>query len=329
MTVPAAQDGGPGETPRPKNFGLLGVGGYVAPRHLEAIAKTGNKLVAACDPSDSVGVIDRYFLDAKFFTEVERFDRFLEKQRRQSEAERVHYLSICSPNYLHDAHVRLALRVGANAICEKPLVINPWNLDQLAELEAEGGGRVYNVLQLRLLPSLVALRERIAARKDRASVVLSYVTRRGRWYHSSWKGDEAKSGGLPTNIGIHLFDLLLWIFGPAQRWEVHARQPDRWAGFLELEKADVRWLLSTRIEDLPDEVREAGKPAYRAMTMDGENIEFSPGFTDLHTRVYEDLLGGGGFGIDDARPSIDLCYRIRTTVDTDPGATRLHPLLRR
>ncbi|MEO0323898.1 MAG: Gfo/Idh/MocA family oxidoreductase [Myxococcota bacterium] len=312
-----------------KNFGLLGVGGYVAPRHLKAIAETGNRLMAACDPSDSVGVMDSYFLDAKFFTEVERFDRFLEKQRRKSDAERVHYISVCSPNYLHDAHVRLALRTGAHAICEKPLVINPWNLDQLAELEAEGKGRVFSVLQLRLLPSLVALRGRVAQRRDRARVVLSYVTRRGRWYQTSWKGDAAKSGGLPTNIGIHLFDLLLWIFGPAQRWEVHAAQPDRWAGFLELEKADVSWLLSTRIEDLPGDVRSAGKPAFRSMTMDGEAIEFSPGFTDLHTRVYEDVLSGGGFGLEDARPSIDLCHRIRTTVETDPKPDRAHPLLRR
>ena len=312
-----------------KNFGLLGVGGYVAPRHLRAIAEPGNTLVAACDPNDSVGVMDSYFLDAKFFTEVERFARFLEKQRRKSDAERVHYISVCSPNYLHDAHVRLALRVGAHAICEKPLVINPWNLEQLVELEAEGPGRVFSVLQLRLLPSLVALRERVAARSDRARVELSYVTRRGRWYQTSWKGDEAKSGGLPTNIGIHLFDLLLWIFGPAQRWEVHAARPDRWAGFLELEKADVSWLLSTRIEDLPDDVRDAGKPAFRSMPMDGEAIEFSPGFTDLHTRVYEDVLAGGGFGLEEARPSIDLCYRIRTTVETTAASARLHPLLRR
>ena len=310
----------------PKNFALLGAAGFVAPRHLRAIAQTGNRLVAACDPHDSVGVLDSYSLYAKFFTEFERFDRHLEKLRRRGDDERLHYLSICSPNYLHDAHVRLALRIGADAICEKPLVINPWNLDQLAELEAETGSRVHTVFQLRHLPSLVALREQARSAAARSDVVLSYVTRRGAWYGVSWKGSEAKSGGLPTNIGIHLFDLLQWIFGPASRCEVHANDPDRWSGFLELQGADVRFYLSTRERDLPAASRAAGEPAFRSITVDGEEIEFSTGFTDLHTRVYEDVLGGGGHGIEDARPSIELAHRIRTTPPTQPGARR-HPLL--
>jgi UDP-N-acetyl-2-amino-2-deoxyglucuronate dehydrogenase len=309
-----------------KNFALLGVAGFVAPRHLTAIHNTGNRLVAACDPHDSVGVLDSTFLDAKFFTEFERFDRHLEKLRRRGEEERLHYLSICSPNYLHDAHVRLALRIGADAICEKPLVINPWNLDQLAELEEETGSRVFSVLQLRLLPTLIALREQVKTRTSRADVVLSYVTRRGAWYGASWKGSEAKSGGLPTNIGIHFFDLLQWIFGATHRCEVHLKEPDRWSGFLELDQADVRWLLSTRIDDLPAESRAAGKPAFRSITLDGEEIEFSGGFGDLHTRVYEDILAGGGFGIEDCRPSIELAYRIRSSAHAMPGE-HVHPML--
>ncbi|MEZ4337598.1 MAG: Gfo/Idh/MocA family oxidoreductase [Sandaracinaceae bacterium] len=308
------------------NFALIGAAGFVAPRHLNAIKTTGHRLVAACDPHDAVGVLDRYFLDAKFFSEVERFDRFLEKARRQGEEQRVHYLSVCSPNYLHDAHVRLALRVHASAICEKPLVINPWNLDQLAELERESEGRVYNVLQLRLLPQLKALREKVLTQDRRADVVLSYVTRRGPWYRISWKGSEAKSGGLPTNIGVHFFDLLQWIFGEVSRCSVHLAEPDRWSGFLELKRADVRWYLSTRHQDLPAETVAQDKPAFRSLTIDGEEIEFSPGFTDLHTAVYEDILAGGGFGIEDARPSVELAHRIRTTAATPAGATA-HPFL--
>ena len=316
----------PSDPSSARNFALLGVAGYVAPRHLQAIAGTGNRLVAACDPNDSVGVLDRYFLDARFFTEYERFDRHLEKLRRRGDDERVHYVSICSPNYLHDAHARLALRVGANAICEKPLVINPWNLDQLAELEQETGSKVFNVLQLRLLPKLQELREKVRSRKTRADVVLSYVTRRGPWYHISWKGSEEKSGGLPTNIGIHFFDLLQWLFGGASRCDVHVAEPDRWSGYLELERADVRWYLSTRYQDLPAETIAEGKPAFRSLTLDGEEIEFSPGFTDLHTLVYQDILDGGGFGLEEARPSIELAYRIRTT---KPVAARgaAHPFL--
>lgn len=308
------------------NFALLGVAGFVAPRHLQAIRATGHRLVAACDPHDAVGVLDRYFLDAKFFSEVERFDRFLERARRSGDAQRVHYVSVCTPNYLHDAHVRLALRVHASAICEKPLVINPWNLDQLAELERESEGRVYTVLQLRLLPQLEELRRRVRERAQRADVVLTYVTRRGPWYAISWKGSVEKSGGLPTNIGIHFFDLLQWIFGSVSRCAVHLAEPDRWSGLLELERADVRWYLSTRAQDLPARALEEDRPAYRSLTMDGEEIEFSPGFTDLHTAVYQDILAGGGFGIEDARPSVELAHRIRTTATTTPRGTA-HPFL--
>jgi UDP-N-acetyl-2-amino-2-deoxyglucuronate dehydrogenase len=311
-----------------RNFALLGAAGFVAPRHLRAIADTGNDLVAACDPHDAAGVLDDYFLGAKFFTEFERFDRHLEKLRRGPPAERVHYVSVCSPNYLHDAHVRLALRVGASAICEKPLVINPWNLDQLAEIERESEGKVHTVLQLRLLPPLKALHERTRTAERRADVVLTYITRRGSWYHTSWKGVEEKSGGLPTNIGIHFFDLLLWLFGAPRRSDVHLRERDRWAGFLELERADVRWYLSTRYSDLPDEVRAKKSPAFRSLTLDGSELDFSSGFTDLHTRVYQDVLEGGGFGLEDARPSIELAHRIRTAHAVDAGS-RAHPMLAR
>ncbi len=310
-----------------KNFALLGVGGFVAPRHLQAIQSTGNELLAACDPNDSVGVLDRHFLDTKFFTEVERFDRFLEKRKRMSEAERVHYLSICTPNYLHDAHVRLALRVGADAICEKPVVINPWNLDQLAELEHESGKRVYTVLQLRHLPAMQELKQRLQAGvAKRAQIDLSYVTRRGPWYQISWKGDESKSGGLALNIGIHLFDLLLWLFGGVERTELHLREPDRWAGYIQLKNADVRWHLSTRPQDLPETTQLAGQSAYRSLTMDGEELEFSTGFTDLHTRVYEEILAGRGCGLESARPSVELVYRLRSATTCAPG-DRGHPAL--
>ena len=309
------------------NFGMLGVGGFVAPRHLRAIADTGNRLLAACDRNDSVGVLDSFFPEAKFFTEVERFDRFLEKQRRKPESERIHYLSICTPNYLHDAHVRLALRVGAHAICEKPLVTSPWNLDQLVDLERETGARVYTVLQLRLLPALEELRQKVLSRKDRARVVLTYVTRRGPWYHASWKGDADKSGGLPMNIGIHFFDLLGWIFGGVRACRVHVADADRWSGTLELEKADVDWYLSVRRADLPAAHAAAGRAAFRSLTVDGAELEFSDGFTDLHTRVYRHVLEGRGFGIEEARASIDLAHRIRTA-PLSPAEESRHPMVR-
>lgn len=307
------------------NFAITGVAGYVAPRHLRAIRETGNRLVAAVDPHDSVGVLDQFFPEAAFFTEIERFDRHLEKLRRGAAGEKVDVVSVCSPNHLHDAHVRLALRVGADAICEKPLVLNPWNLDVLESLEAEYGRRVSTVLQLRVHPSLVALRDRIRASSGRRHRVrLSYVTARGTWYRYSWKGDVQRSGGVATNIGIHFFDLLLWLFGDAVRSEVHLAEPRRVAGFLELERADVQWFLSLDRNDLPAAVPE-GQTTFRSITVDGEEVEFSGGFRDLHTVVYERTLAGGGFGIADARPSIELVHRIRTADVTEHGEP--HPLV--
>ncbi len=309
-----------------KNFALMGAAGYVAPRHLKAIKDTGNRLLAACDPNDSVGVLDRYFLDSKFFTEVERFDRHLEKLKRRAPDERAHFVSICTPNYLHDAHVRLALRIGADAICEKPLVINPWNLDQIAEIERESEGRVYTTLQLRHLPSMIRLKEELATSTKRASIQLSYIARRGPWYQISWKGDEAKSGGLALNIGVHFFDLLLWLFGAAEKSEVHLREAERWSGAVQLKNADVQWYLSTRPEDLPKACWDQGKSAYRSLTIDGEELEFSRGFTDLHTRVYESILAGEGFGVESARPSVELVYRLRTA-QVVPHRGNAHPAL--
>jgi UDP-N-acetyl-2-amino-2-deoxyglucuronate dehydrogenase len=310
------------------NFAMTGVAGFVAPRHLKAINDTGHRLVAAVDPHDAVGVLDKYAFDVRFFTEIERFDRHLEKLRRGPEADRVDYVSVCSPNYLHDAHIRLALRVGAHVICEKPLVINPWNLDALQELEGETGRRVNTVLQLRLHPQLIALREKLtsAAAPDPHEVCLTYVTARGSWYDVSWKGSEERSGGLVTNIGIHFFDLLIWLFGGVAGCEVHLRDPRRLSGYLELERARVRWFLSSDIRDLPFTPEPGVKTTFRSITVDGQEIEFSEGFTDLHTRVYEASLAGRGFGIDDSRPSIELSYRIRQTAPVIV-AGHLHPML--
>lgn len=294
-----------------KNFALTGLAGYIAPRHLESIKKTGNRLVAAVDPNDSVGIIDSFFPEASFFTEVERFDRHLEKIRRENSGEAIDYLSICSPNNLHDAHIRLALRVGADAICEKPLVMNPWNLDVLQELEEEYGQRVWTILQLRLHPSMIEIKQRIenSTSKERKKVRLTYITSRGLWYHYSWKGDIDRSGGIGTNIGIHFFDMLMWFFGSVNHSELHIREKNRMGGFLELENADVEWYLSLESSDLPPEAE--GKRTFRSITIDDEEIEFSGGFTDLHTRVYEEVLQGNGFGIDDARPSIELVHKLR------------------
>ena len=310
------------------NFAMTGVAGFVAPRHLKAIKDTGNRLVAAVDPHDAVGVLDKYAFDVRFFTEIERFDRHLEKLRRGPDAGRVHYVSICSPNYLHDAHIRLALRVGADAICEKPLVISPWNLDALRELEQETGGRVNTVLQLRLHPQLIAIRETLTTERQAAphEVCRTYVTARGRWYDVSWKGSEERSGGLVTNIGIHLFDLLMWLFGPVTSCEVHLRDQRRVAGFLALERANVRWLLSAEMSDLPFQAEPGVRTTFRSIAIDGHDVEFSDGFADLHTRVYEEVLAGRGFGIEDSRPSIALSHRIRET-PADLVASRMHPML--
>jgi UDP-N-acetyl-2-amino-2-deoxyglucuronate dehydrogenase len=294
---------------------------------MQAIYDTDNTLLAAVDPHDCVGRLDSYFPDCRFFTEIERFDRFLEKRRRGPEEGRIHYVSICSPNYLHDAHVRLALRVQAHAICEKPLVISPWNLDALEELEAESGCRVYSVLQLRLIPALQALKRELDERRweKRAEVCLTYVTRRGAWYSTSWKGSMEKSGGVAMNIGIHFFDLLIWLFGSPERSEVHLRAPQKMSGLLELERARVRWFLSTDVNDLPGHVREAGKSAFRSLEFNGQEVEFSEGFTDLHTRVYEEVLAGRGCGIGDARPGIELVYSINQSDVV--GARYAHPFL--
>jgi UDP-N-acetyl-2-amino-2-deoxyglucuronate dehydrogenase len=307
---------------------MTGVAGFVAPRHLKAIKDTGHRLVAAVDPHDAVGVLDKYAFDVRFFTEIERFDRHLEKLRRGPEAERVDYVTVCSPNYLHDAHIRLALRVGAHVICEKPLVINPWNLDALQELERETDRRVYTVLQLRLHPQLIALRQKLmsASAATPHEVCLTYVTARGSWYDVSWKGSEERSGGLVTNIGIHFFDLLLWLFGSVVGCEVHVRDPRRLSGYLQLERARVRWFLSSDIRDLPFAPEPGVKTTFRSITVDGHEIEFSEGFTDLHTRVYEESLAGRGFGIDDSRSSIELSYRIRQTTPA-LVAEHLHPML--
>jgi len=296
-----------------KNFAITGVAGFVAPRHLEAIRATGNRLVAACDPHDSVGVLDRFAFDVRFFTEIERFDRHLEKLRRGPQEHRVDYLSICTPNYLHDAHIRMALRVGADAICEKPIVINPWNLDALQELERETGRRVWTILQLRLHPALIALKQRIAdgSPSHRYNVNLTYMTSRGRWYQVSWKGVKERSGGLATNIGIHFFDMLIWLFGAPVRACVHARDDWRTGGTLELARADVNWFMSADPADLPPEAKAGKKPTFRSITVDGQEVEFSEGFTELHTRSYEEILAGRGFGITDARPSIELAHRVR------------------
>lgn len=308
-----------------KQFVLVGAAGFVAPRHMKAIKDTGNQLVAIMDPNDSVGIIDSYFPEADFFVEFERFDRHVDKLRRRGK--KIDYVSICSPNYLHDAHIRFALRSQAHAICEKPLVLNPWNIDGLEELERETGKNVYNILQLRLHPSIIALKNRMAeGPKDRkAEVDLAYITSRGKWYFISWKGDVHKSGGIATNIGIHFFDMLIWIFGPVQKNVVHLMETDKAAGFLELENARVRWFLSVDAETLPGAQKEKGQRTFRSITVNGEELEFSGGFTDLHTASYQDILSGGGFRAAHARPSIETVHTIRNA--TPKGLTGdYHPL---
>jgi UDP-N-acetyl-2-amino-2-deoxyglucuronate dehydrogenase len=296
-----------------KNFALIGAAGYIAPRHMQAVKATGNRLVAAMDPSDSVGVIDSYFPEASFFTEFERFDRHLDKLRR-GDGGAADYISICSPNYLHDSHMRFALRSGADAICEKPLVLNPWNIDGLLEIEQSSGCSVSTILQLRVHPAIVALRERVLAEPaDRKHEVdLTYITARGLWYQHSWKGDAKKSGGIATNIGVHFFDMLHFIFGDIQSNVVHLSDPMRAGGYLEYEGARVRWFLSVDAADVPEPQRSAGQRTYRSITIDGEEIEFSGGFTDLHTRSYELILDGKGFGLEENRCAIATVAAIRT-----------------
>lgn len=294
-----------------KNFALIGAAGYVAPRHMKAIKETGNNLVAALDKHDNVGILDSYFPNADFFTEFERFDRHLDKLKRKGR--KVDFVSICSPNYLHDSHIRFALKHGADAICEKPLVLNPWNVDALQEIESETGKKVYTILQLRLHPAIIALREKIQnGPKDKVyNVDLRYITSRGNWYHSSWKGEKTKSGGIATNIGIHFFDMLIWIFGGVRRNEVKHHEDDHAAGYLELERAKVNWFLSINYAHIPDIVKKGGKRTFRSLTIENEELEFSEGFTDLHTASYQEVLKGNGFGVDDAKASIQLVHDIR------------------
>ncbi len=294
------------------NFAVIGVGGYIAPRHLKAIKETGNNLVVALDPRDSVGILDSYSSDVAFFTEFERFDRYLEKRRIAGEP-KIDYVSICSPNYLHDAHIRFALRIGANAICEKPIVLNPWNLDALEQLEKETGKKVYSILQLRLHPEIKKLKEKIEnGPQDKIyNIDLNYITTRGPWYFVSWKGDIEKSGGIATNIGVHFFDMLIWIFGSVKNYKVEFCNNKKMKGTLELEKANVNWFLSLDINDMPKEVLAKGIKTYRSLKIDNDEFEFSEGFTDLHTESYKQILAGKGFGISDVRPAIDLVSKLR------------------
>lgn len=312
-----------------KNFALIGAAGYVAPRHMKAIRATGNDLVACLDPHDSVGILDSYFPDADFFTEFERFDRHVDKLRRSNAGKKVNYVSICSPNYLHDSHVRFALRSEADAICEKPLVLNPWNIDGLKEIEKDTGRRVNTILQLRVHPSIIALRDEVrkSVGATKYEVDLTYVTSRGHWYLQSWKGNEKKSGGIATNIGVHFFDMLHFVFGDLQKNDVHCAAPTRAAGYLEYEHARVRWLLSIDVNDVPAQARAEGKRTYRSITCDGEQIEFSGGFTDLHTRSYEEILAGKGFGLEENRVAIETVASIRTAKPIGLSG-EYHPLLK-
>lgn len=311
-----------------KKFALIGAAGYIAPRHMQAIKATGNQLVAAYDPNDSVGIIDSHFPEADFFTEFERFDRHIDKRRRANNGRAVDYVSICSPNYLHDSHMRFALRSGADAICEKPLVLNPWNIDGLLEIERDTGQRVNTILQLRVHPAIVALRNKVrnGAQNTKHEVDLTYITSRGRWYLQSWKGDINKSGGIATNIGVHFFDMLHYIFGGLQQNVVHLSTETKAAGYLEYENARVRWFLSVDIEDVPQAAREAGQRTYRSITVDGEEIEFSGGFTDLHNRSYEEILAGRGFGLEENRTAITTVSAIRNAVIA-PLSGDYHPFL--
>ena len=297
-----------------KNFTLIGAAGYIAPRHMKAIKDTNNNLVAALDKFDSVGIIDSYFPEADFFTEFERFDRHIDKLRRKDK--KIDFVSITTPNYLHDSHIRWALRSGADAICEKPLVLNPWNIDALEEIEKESGKKVYNILQLRLHPSIIALKEKVEKElkvnpNKVYDIDLTYLTSRGKWYFISWKGDEKKSGGIATNIGVHFYDMLSWIFGEVEENIVHVKTEYANAGFLKLKHANVRWFLSVIYDYIPDEIKAKEQRTYRSITVDGEEIEFSGGFTELHTRSYEEILKGNGFRLSEARKSIDIVSTIR------------------
>jgi UDP-N-acetyl-2-amino-2-deoxyglucuronate dehydrogenase len=296
-----------------KNFLLIGAAGYIAPRHLKAIKETGSNLIAALDPYDGAGILDSYFPEADFFTEFERFDRHVDKLRRKEVG--IDYVSVCSPNFLHDSHIRFGLRTGADVICEKPIVLNPWNVDALSEIEHETGKNIYNILQLRLHPSVIELKNKIEnSPNDKIyDIDLSYITARGHWYYTSWKGDIAKSGGVASNIGVHFFDMLIWIFGEVQSNIVHLHEHDRAAGFLQLKKARVRWFLSINYQTIPDEIKKRGLRTFRSITVDGDTFEFSDGFTELHTRSYENILSGKGFRISETAKVIETVYTIRNS----------------
>ena len=312
---------------QPKHFALIGAAGYIAPRHLKAIKDTGNILVAAMDKSDSVGILDSYFPNADFFIEYERFDRHIDKLRRKGT--KIDYVAICSPNYLHDSHMRFALRSNADAICEKPLVLNPWNIEALQMIEKETGKKVYTILQLRLHPAIQALKKKIdEGPKDKIyDIDLTYITSRGHWYMTSWKSDVQKSGGIATNIGVHFFDMISWIFGKAKENIVHISEPDKAAGYLILEKARVRWFLSIDYNDIPQDIRLKGARTYRYITIDKNELEFSEGFAELHTQSYHEILGGHGFGLEDSLPSIESVYKIRNSLPLGLKG-EFHPILK-
>ena len=309
-----------------KKFALIGASGYIAPRHLKAIKETGNELVAALDPFDSVGIMDSYFPATDFFTEFERFDRHLEKLKHTDK--KIDYVVVCTPNYLHDAHIRLGLRIGADVICEKPLVLNPWNIEALKKLEVETGHKVYTILQLRHHPSIIDIFNQIKNSKSQSKheVDLTYITSRGNWYYTSWKGNTDKSGGVATNIGIHFFDMLNWVFGKLESNEVHLNTHDRAAGYLEFVNAKVKWFLSINQETLPEEIKELNQRTFRSIKVDGKEIEFSSGFTDLHTISYQEILDGNGFGLDDAKKSIEIVEQIRNAKEVTPTGS-FHPFI--
>jgi UDP-N-acetyl-2-amino-2-deoxyglucuronate dehydrogenase len=308
-----------------KNFAIIGSGGFVAPKHMKAIKDTGNVLLASVDKHDSVGVMDNYFPNSSFFVEFERFDRHVEKLKKNWSP--INYFSVCSPNYLHDAHIRFGLRYGSDVICEKPLVLNPWNIDSLMELEVEFGHKIYTILQLRLHPSVIALKQKVdESSKDKIfDFDLTYITSRGNWYYTSWKGDISKSGGIATNIGVHFFDMLSWIFGEVIENTINIHTHDRAAGYLVFEKARVRWFLSINADTLPQEVKDKGQKTFRSMTIEGEEIEFSDGFTELHTESYKHILAGNGFGIEETRKAIEIVHDIRTIMPIGVNGNA-HPL---
>ena len=308
-----------------KNFALIGAAGYIAPRHLKAIKETDNQLIAALDKFDSVGMMDSYFPNADFFVEFERFDRHIEKLKRAGIP--LDYVSICTPNYLHDSHISMALRRGADAICEKPLVLNPWNIEALMDIQKESGRKINTILQLRLHPSIIALKNKVAAKfkNEKYEVDLTYITSRGKWYDVSWKGDASKSGGIATNIGVHFYDMLSWIFGEVQENTVHLREKDKAAGYLEFQNARVRWFLSINENDLPAVIKEKGQRTFRSITIDDQELEFSAGFTDLHTKSYEQILKGKGFGLKDSEKSIHIVHDIRNLTISNKGLK--HPFV--